>query len=57
LGNEGYVTTRAKDIYDIMIQRGIIAPEYEEMNENGESAFVEESFPSSPPKGEKIPSD
>lgn len=37
LGDQSYVTTRANDIYNIMIQRGIIAPEYEEMNENKDS--------------------
>jgi membrane peptidoglycan carboxypeptidase len=37
LADQRYVTTRANDIYNIMIQRGIIAPEYEEMNENKDS--------------------
>jgi hypothetical protein len=40
-----------------MTQRGIIAPEYEEMNENSESSFVEEPSPSSPSKERRIPSD
>jgi hypothetical protein len=40
-----------------MIQRGIIAPEYEEMNENGESSFVEEPSPSSSSKERRTPSD
>lgn len=57
LGDQSYVTTRANDIYNIMIQRGIIAPEYEEMNENGESSFVEEPSPSSSSKERRIPSD
>jgi len=57
LGDQSYVTTRANDIYNIMTQRGIIAPEYEEMNENDESSFVEESSPSSPSKERRIPSD
>lgn len=50
LGDQSYVTTRANDIYNIMTQRGIIAPEYEEINENDESPFVEEPSPSSSPK-------
>lgn len=55
-GDQSYVTTRANDIYNIMIQRGIIVPEYEEMNENGESSFVEGPSPSSPSKERRIPS-
>jgi monofunctional biosynthetic peptidoglycan transglycosylase len=50
LGDQSYVTIRANDIYNIMIQRGIIAPEYEEMDKNGESSFVEEPSPSSSSK-------
>jgi monofunctional biosynthetic peptidoglycan transglycosylase len=57
LGNQNYVTTRANDIYNIMIQRGIIAPEYEEFKENGESSFVEEQTPSSSSREPTIPSD
>jgi len=56
LGDQRYVTTRANDIYNIMIQRGIIAPEYEEINENDESSFVEGPTSSSSSK-ERIPSD
>jgi monofunctional glycosyltransferase len=56
LGDQSYVATRAKDIYDIMIQRGIIAPEYEEMNENSESSFVDEPTPSSSSEERRIPS-
>jgi len=57
LGDQNYVTTRANDIYNIMIQRGIIAPEYEEMNENGESSLVEDPSPSSSSMERRIPSD
>jgi len=53
LQDQRYVTTRANDIYNIMIQRGIIAPEYEEINEDDVSAFVEEPSPS---QEDKIPS-
>jgi monofunctional biosynthetic peptidoglycan transglycosylase len=56
-GDQNYVTTRANDIYNIMIQRGIIDPEYEEMNENSESSFVEEPSPSSSSKERRFPSD
>jgi len=56
LGDQSYVRTRANDIYNIMIQRGIIAPEYEEINENDESSFVEEPPFSSSPKERGIPS-
>jgi monofunctional biosynthetic peptidoglycan transglycosylase len=57
LGDQRYVTTRANDIYNIMIQRGIIAPEYEEINENDESSFVEGPASSSSSKERSIPSD
>jgi monofunctional biosynthetic peptidoglycan transglycosylase len=57
LGDQSYVTTRANDIYHIMIQRGIIAPEYEEINENDESSFVEAPSPSSSSEEKGIPSD
>ena len=57
LGDQRYVTTRANDIYNIMIQRGIIAPEYEEINENDESSFLEGPAPSSPSKERSIPFD
>jgi monofunctional biosynthetic peptidoglycan transglycosylase len=57
LGDQRYVTTRANDIYNIMIQRGIIAPEYEEIDENDESSFVEEPAPSSSSRERGIPSD
>jgi monofunctional biosynthetic peptidoglycan transglycosylase len=57
LGDQKYVTTRANDIYNIMLQRGIIAPEYEEINENDESSFVEGAAPSSSSKEKSIPSD
>ena len=57
LGDQSYVTARANDIYNIMIQRGIIAPEYEEINENGESSFLEEPPAASSSKERRIPSD
>jgi monofunctional biosynthetic peptidoglycan transglycosylase len=57
LGDQSYVMTRANDIYNIMIQRGIIAPEYEEMNENDKSSLVESPAPSFSSKEEGIPWD
>jgi monofunctional biosynthetic peptidoglycan transglycosylase len=57
LGDQRYVTTRANDIYNIMIQRGIIAPEYEEINENEDSSFIEEPAPVPPSEQRVISSD
>lgn len=42
LGNQSYVTNRANGIYNIMIQRGIILPEYEEVAEESEPPPAEE---------------
>jgi monofunctional biosynthetic peptidoglycan transglycosylase len=43
VGSQPYVTARSNDLYKIMIQRGIIAPEYEEMTEeNGSTREKEE---------------
>jgi len=36
IGDQRYVITRSNDIYLIMIQRGIVVPEYEEMQEDSE---------------------
>jgi monofunctional biosynthetic peptidoglycan transglycosylase len=57
LGDQRYVTTRANDIYNIMIQRGIIAPEYEEINENDDASLLVEPAPAPPPEERRIPSD
>jgi len=43
LGDQGYVTNRANDIYNIMIQRGIIVPEYEEVTDEIEPCSTEET--------------
>lgn len=37
LGNQRYVNNRANLIYSIMVQRGIVIPEYNEADENNES--------------------
>jgi monofunctional biosynthetic peptidoglycan transglycosylase len=47
LGDQSYVMTRANDIYRIMIQRGIIVPEYEEVSEEGEVPLSDDK-PDSP---------
>jgi len=41
LGDQRYVTARANDIYDIMIQRGIILPEYQEVTDEIEPSPTE----------------
>jgi len=48
VGDQRYVTTRASDIYNIMIRRGIIGPEYGEVPEGNEAPLMgeKESNPS-----------
>jgi len=41
LGDQSYVTARANDIYNIMIQRGIILPEYQEVTDEIELSSTE----------------
>ena len=41
LGSQRYVVHRANLIYKIMIRRGIVVPEYEEVSEPGESTEEE----------------
>jgi hypothetical protein len=38
------VINRSNLIYSIMIQRGIVVPEYEEVTEEGKSSSVEETL-------------
>jgi monofunctional biosynthetic peptidoglycan transglycosylase len=46
VGNQPYVTARSNDLYQIMIQRGIIVPEYEEVTEENDSTqSPDPSFP------------
>ena len=52
IGDQRYVLTRSNDIYLIMVQRGIVVPEYEEMQEDKE----EKPSPPTPPSIEGIPS-
>jgi len=48
IGDQRYVINRSNLIYDIMIQRGIVVPEYGEMTEGNESSHREDTkfFPS-----------
>jgi monofunctional biosynthetic peptidoglycan transglycosylase len=43
VGNQPYVTARSNDLYQIMIQRGIIIPEYEEVTDEIEPCSTEET--------------
>ncbi len=43
LGNQSYVTSRANDIYNIMVQRGIVLPEYEAVTDQTEPPEAEEA--------------
>jgi monofunctional biosynthetic peptidoglycan transglycosylase len=52
-GDQPYVLTRSDVIYSMMIQRGIVVPEYEEMKGDGEPSLMEESSPS---EEDRIPS-
>jgi monofunctional glycosyltransferase len=53
VGDQRYVMNRSNLIYSIMIQRGIVIPEYKEVTESQESSLPEEAVSDSPvPKGE-----
>jgi monofunctional biosynthetic peptidoglycan transglycosylase len=54
LGSSKYVTNRSRLIYNIMVKRGIVVPEYEEINEAGQSPEVIE--PGNVPVEETKPS-
>jgi len=45
LGDQRYVINRSNLIYSIMIQRGIVIPEYKEVTEENDSSFPEKSEP------------
>ncbi len=47
-GDQRYVINRSNLIYSIMIQRGIVIPEYKEVTENQESSLPEEAVSDSP---------
>ncbi len=48
VGDQQYVINRSNLIYRIMIQRGIVIPEYREVTESQESSFPEEAVSGSP---------
>src|SRR5512136_644507 len=48
VGDQRYVMNRSNLIYSIMIQRGIVIPEYEEVTESQESSLPEEAVSDSP---------
>ncbi len=54
-GDQRYVINRSNLIYSIMIQRGIVIPEYEEVTESTESSSPEETI-SHPPISKEVPS-
>ncbi len=62
LGNQRYVIHRSNLIYNIMVRRGIVVPEYEEVSEPGESTeeqtvtLPESPLPESPGIEETKPS-
>jgi len=45
IGDQRYVINRSNLIYSIMIQRGIVIPEYQEVTESMESSSAEEAAP------------
>jgi monofunctional biosynthetic peptidoglycan transglycosylase len=49
LGNQRYVVNRSNLIYKIMVRRGIVVPEYEEVEKNGEPASLPGEQQSPPP--------
>ena len=56
LGSQGYVIHRSNLIYNIMVRRGIVVPEYEEVSEPGDSKTEQTgSLPESPMPGEPKP--
>lgn len=54
LGDQLYVTNRWKRIYNIMVKRGIVIPEFEEVSGPGDTGAVNESEAqqAAPPQGE-----
>jgi monofunctional biosynthetic peptidoglycan transglycosylase len=45
MGDQRYVINRSNLIYNIMIRRGIVIPEYQEVTESMETSFPEETAP------------
>ncbi|MDH4230589.1 MAG: monofunctional biosynthetic peptidoglycan transglycosylase [Nitrospirota bacterium] len=58
LGNSRYVVHRASLIYNIMVRRGVVVPEYEEVSEENDAPDADaESPPVSPPPEELTPTE
>ncbi|MBS1233076.1 MAG: hypothetical protein H6R42_730, partial [Nitrospirae bacterium] len=56
LGSQRYVLHRSNLIYKIMVRRGIVVPEYEEVSEPNETVQEPETLPESPVSEETKPS-
>jgi monofunctional biosynthetic peptidoglycan transglycosylase len=54
-GDQRYVINRSNLIYRIMVQRGIVIPDYKEVTESTESSPVDERS-ASPPFSKGVPS-
>lgn len=55
VGDQRYVINRSNLIYSIMVQRGIVIPDYKEVTESTESSPIDERS-SSPPFSKGVPS-
>ena len=53
-GDQRYLINRSTLIYNIMIQRGIVVPEYEEVTEGGKSSSVKETLSASSVSKERV---
>jgi monofunctional biosynthetic peptidoglycan transglycosylase len=55
VGDQRYVINRSNLIYSIMVQRGIVIPDYKEVTESMESSPIDEKS-SPPPFSRDVPS-
>jgi monofunctional biosynthetic peptidoglycan transglycosylase len=55
IGDQRYVVNRSNLIYSIMVQRGIVIPDYKEVTESTESSPIDEKS-SSQPFSKDVPS-
>ena len=56
-GSQPYVMNRTRVIYDIMVKRGIVIPEYEEVKEREEELAPAEEAPQATPEKEELESE
>ncbi len=56
-GSQPYVMNRTRVIYDIMVKRGIVIPEYEEVKEREEELPPAEEAPQATPEKEELESE